>query len=465
MVSVYTRYLTTADYGTMELLDVTANFIGAVLGSRFGDALTNSYFSHETDTERRRVVSTGFLGMLCLGFALAASSFYFSDPLSMLVFGNVDYARYFHLSFMTLGASLPSEAAFAYIRALNRSTLFTSLQVMRIFIMLGLNVLFLVGLGFGLVGILYSALIGMLIGLVVLAVFVFSRCGVHFDASIFRRQLKFSLPLVMNPAGMIFVHYGDRFFLKSAVSLSEIGIYALAYKVGMLVSYLVNPVMSYWRSQMYEIMKTGSDHIYPRLSTYLVLFLVSLGLGFSLFARAAVDLLAGSAFHRAAVLVPLVSAGYVMLNASEFFRSVLLLAGKPGREARIMFVGTVFCIAAYATMIPRWKLWGAAGASASTFAVLLIYGFVKAQKVRHVNLEVGRLVRIMIAALISFAVYTVLPRYGFSVEALEASGCALLYVVVLWASGFVEPEEWDHLRQIAARVLPRARTQTAGSLK
>ena len=421
MLPVYTRWLTTSDYGTMELLEITSGFIGALVGSRFGDALTNTYFNATTDTERRRTVSTALVGMSIAGAAVVGLSFLFAPYLSRAIFGSSEQTEYFHYTFAALGIFLPSEAVFAYIRALNKSALYSALQIARMLIMVLLNLLFLVGMHLGIRGILFSSMAGAAITQVALTVFAVSRCGWAFDASIFKRQLRFSAPLVIGPAGMMFVHYGDRMFLKGVVSLGDIGIYALAYKIGMLVSYLVNPVLFYWRSQMYEMMKPGADRIYPRLVTYMTLFIVTLGLLCALFARPVVELLAGSAFQQAAVFVPLVSLGYVMLNVSEFFRSILLFANRPGREAHITAVGAVFCLVAYSALIPTWKLWGAAAASAATFAVLLIYGVWQAQKAVPAHLEAGRLARIVFGALTAFAVYTILPRQGFWLETTEAT--------------------------------------------
>src|ERR1022692_2596001 len=74
MLPIYTRYLSPADYGVMELLDVTVNVIGLLAGSRLGQALFYFYFAAEGEEARRTCISTTLLAtvLVATGLALAA---------------------------------------------------------------------------------------------------------------------------------------------------------------------------------------------------------------------------------------------------------------------------------------------------------------------------------------------------------------------------------------------------------
>ena len=56
-------------------------------------------------------------------------------------------------------------------------------------------------------------------------------------------------------AGEFVLHFGDRVFLRGAVSLADLGLYGLAYKLGMVVLYLSTPFFTYWNAQMVGIVR------------------------------------------------------------------------------------------------------------------------------------------------------------------------------------------------------------------
>src|SRR5689334_9559085 len=72
LLPLYTRYLTPGDYGVLELLDLTVNLAGILIGGRLGQALFYFYFSAGTEEEKDKCISMAFLCSLLLGCACAA---------------------------------------------------------------------------------------------------------------------------------------------------------------------------------------------------------------------------------------------------------------------------------------------------------------------------------------------------------------------------------------------------------
>ncbi|MBV8729597.1 MAG: lipopolysaccharide biosynthesis protein, partial [Acidobacteriia bacterium] len=61
LLPIYTRFLTPADYGVMELLDITVNLVSLLLGARMGQAIFYFYFAASTKEEKDKCISTAFL--------------------------------------------------------------------------------------------------------------------------------------------------------------------------------------------------------------------------------------------------------------------------------------------------------------------------------------------------------------------------------------------------------------------
>ena len=53
-IPVYTRFLTPADYGTLELLDLTSYLFAALIGTNFGHSIFYYHSAAQTAEERAR---------------------------------------------------------------------------------------------------------------------------------------------------------------------------------------------------------------------------------------------------------------------------------------------------------------------------------------------------------------------------------------------------------------------------
>src|ERR1035441_10327999 len=65
-IPIYTRYLTPADYGIMELLDLTSLLIAALIGSNFGHSLYYYYAEAKTEEGKAQCISAAYYGSLFL---------------------------------------------------------------------------------------------------------------------------------------------------------------------------------------------------------------------------------------------------------------------------------------------------------------------------------------------------------------------------------------------------------------
>ena len=64
LVPIYTRYLTPADYGILNLVGVFTSLLVTILGLGIPDSIFRYYIAEDTDRGRRRVLSA------CLGLLL-----------------------------------------------------------------------------------------------------------------------------------------------------------------------------------------------------------------------------------------------------------------------------------------------------------------------------------------------------------------------------------------------------------
>src|SRR5204862_2653322 len=76
MLPVYTRYLTPADYGVLQLIDMVVEVASIVAGSRLGAGIFRYYHKAETERVRRAVLSTALI-VIVTCYAAATTAMYF----------------------------------------------------------------------------------------------------------------------------------------------------------------------------------------------------------------------------------------------------------------------------------------------------------------------------------------------------------------------------------------------------
>lgn len=448
MLPIYTRYLSPADYGVMELLDVTVNVIGLVAGSRLGQALFYFYFAVEGEEARKTCISTTLLATALVGAALALAAFPASGALSSLVFGSARYASFLRLALGTFACSLVLESGYCWMRMIGRSGQYVRATLANLGISLCLGVVLLVGFGMGLKGLLIAGLMASASVAAYVLWSALAQNGVRLDRHLLRRVFVYSLPLGVSGLSVFLIHYGDRIFLRSQVTLSQIGIYSLAYKLGMAISFLHAPFFLHWMARVSAVVRSPDGRrVYIKTLTYLTVVLTSAVVFLAVFARPLVSLLTTPAFHSAAELAPWIGLAYLFRALGAHLQGIFTAEGKPNAELRANGLGSIVCLIAYATLIPLFKLWGAVAATLIAFFVILVYTFWEAQRLRHFRFEYRRLVKIAgIAFTCVFCFYLFGPS-GFLAE--SATG-VLVMALYGWAIVFGVFEREERTEGVAA---------------
>jgi len=457
LLPIYTRYLSPADYGVLELLDLTSYVLSSLLGSRLGDALCYFYAAETTEEDRDRAATTALVSALAMGALGALGGILFSGPLGEAVFRTTAYTPYFHLLFLNFVMAMPLEVGLAYLRVRNQSTLFTICLSARLAVSILCNVWFLAVWSMGVKAILWSTLVASGTLLVGIAAAVFSSTRLTFDWALCRRMAAYAFPIGVGGVAMLVIHYGDRFFLQRSASLADVGIYSLAYKLGMLISYVQLPFTTYWTSQMYQIVRGDNGQaINARVCTYVFLALSSAGVAIAVLSRPALNLLTTPAFRSASQFIPLIVAAYVIRGLGDQFRNVFLMENRTGSDAQTSTVGSLFCLAAYILLIPRFKMWGAAAATLIAFVALAAFSYWKSQRIKKYPYETGRLVKIGASAVAAVAVALIAAPEGVTGQLLAGAASLILYAVLLVASGFFTRDEIQTVKELRVYVWQRA---------
>ncbi len=423
MLPIYTRYLTTSDYGVIEMLGTVLDFVAIIVGLRVGEALFRFYSEYEDLQEKNEVISTGLFLVAALNIFGILAVFLFSKPLSLLLFDSSNYARLLVLfSFTLLGAAL-IEIPMAYLRALQRPWFFVFFSTLHLLIQFSLNIYFVVVKGMRVEGVVYGAVLSTSLMSIILLTYTIRQTGLSFSLAKARQLFSFSWPLIITSFIAFYIVFGDRYFLKFYWGLSEVGIYGLGNKFGLLISFVVNPFFNIWQSERYSIVKHDNaesqfHNIILVFSIILILMVVFLSITIEDILR----VMAAQSFWEAHKVVPLLLSAY----AFDALYNITNLGILIQKRTYLFIYGNLIAAAVitvgYIVLIPSMGAMGAAWATLCAYFVRFLWITYQSQKLYNLKIPWKE---ILIASMVGIFIYI------FSILGPEEFWASIFYKLTL----------------------------------
>jgi O-antigen/teichoic acid export membrane protein len=387
MLPIYTRYLTTADYGVLELLSTTIDVIGMLAGIGLAASVFKYYAEAQTDSDRRELISTVTIGTTALSLIVTVVGIAASPALTRLLFEPNITPEYFQLFFLIYFFQNIGNLALILVQAEERSRLFVVLNVGKLFVTLALTIWFVVELHLGIRGVLLSSLIATASMSVGFAIYIVRRVGFRFSAERFTSLARFGAPIALWTIGSFILTFSDRYFLNHYAGPSAVGIYSLAYKFSFLLSaFAVAPFSQIWEPRRFAIAKQpDAGDIYRRMFLYLNLALFVGAILIVLFIRDVLAIMVTPAFLPAYRVVPLLLVTTIIQQWTGYANLGLYLKNATNLYAWSAAIGVAAAIALNFLLIPRYGMFGAAWATVAAYSIRFVPVYLFSQAKYRVN--------------------------------------------------------------------------------
>jgi len=454
LLPLYTRYLTPAEYGTLEVLNRLGEL--AVVFLLFGGIRQAALAFHgqSADGMQRGQVMGSAVVLVCVT-ALAGGSLLMvlCEPLGRaLDVGGSGLVR------LAVWAMILDGMNFVLLvgpQARQEPVFFVTITATQFLLRVACSILFVVGLGWGVAGVLLATVItaGLHALVLVSQQLLRSRCRLHWPT--LRDMTRFAA--VFLPGGLAFfvLNHGDRFILREYGGLEEVGTYALGYKLALAVVLLCRASLgTVWNARLYEAARQPrAPEMFGRVVTRSLAAYLWGGVGLCVFQDEVVHFVGGPFYAAAAGIIPPVVLAYYFLTAADLMDGAFYVQRRPELKTLVALASMLVTFLLYFGLIP---IWGASGAALATLVGFMFHGgltLVISQRVFPVRYERRRLVAAMSAALILWLGSRCLPMSPWAM-AVKAC-CWLALPGFLWAAGLVSPEEKRWLMDVGHGLLRR----------
>ncbi len=461
LLPLYTRHLTTGDYGIAEIL-----FAGVVTASivvRLGliEAVLRFYYREDEDPER--IVAATFSGLFWFATIGALIALPFAGPLSELLLDPHNPTALHQGTELTRIAigGLWVLTMFEYLLTLyrldERARAYFLTTIANVLATIALTVILVVGVGDGARGLLLGS---YLTGAAFVLVLIFEqrrRLTLRLDPPLLKRLLRFGLPTMPAEVSLYLLNLVDRVIIIHVSGPTQAGLYSVAVKFAQAVNVLVRGFQLAWPPLAYSIRDDDeARRIYATVITLFVAGCTWLVVGLWLLARYLLRVFAAPEFFAAYEVVGLIAAAVTLY---ALYMVMVVVLGRTGRtefNLPAAIAALVSNVALNLILVPPLGIVGAGLALVGSYLVVVALMYVFTERLFPVPYEWARLARVLIvaAALVGFA-EVVLPTAGF-LGFVARLALGLLYPAVLFATGFFTDEErgWlgylRHPRQLAA---------------
>lgn len=459
LLPLYTHYLRPADYGTLEVLDLTMSLLGMLLNIGIMAAVLRFYAEAKSDQERRQIVGSAFIAMAVTGCCLGIAGFISLQHLASLVVGPSIPPVYIGLSFASFLLNYVTTVPITYLRAKEASGRLMLLDVVTTSAILALAVYCMAVLKWSLYGVLWSALVVGCVRAPLLILWTIRGIGIGMDWGVLRKMAAFGAPLVFSNLALFTLNFSDRFFLQRLRSLDVVGVYAAGYKFGFILNFsFIQAFNMMWQVRMYIIHRQPDyEKTFAQVLAFYFLVLSFAALGLSLFGADIVRLMVDRHYSGAERVIPVVSLAYVCLAIGSFLQLGMFLSGRTSMIGKLSAAAAMVSIGLNYLLISFYGMLGAAWATVLGFAFLALGSHYYSQRVYPMNLMVSRVLKGLVIAVALF-----LASFGFrnlGVWTAFAGKLVLLalFPVTLWLIGFLTSEELFTLLALRANVVQTAR--------
>lgn len=383
LVPIYTRVLTTTEYGFYDLVYTTIQLFVPILTLNISEAVMR--FLMKDGVSKKSVFSIAvldiFIGSIAFALLLLVNNlFSLSDLISQ-------YSIYIFVIFVfyTLNNFL-----IQFSKGIDKIGVTAISGVISTAVMLAMNVILLVVFDWGLLGFF----IANVCGYVIPCIYIVSRLRlwelfeIKIDKKLQWEMVYYALPLVLNILSWWVNNTSDRYIVTAIVGIQASAIISVAYKIPQILSTISAIFIQSWQISAIKIQEDKSDTTFvSNMLLYYNALLLIIASGIILFVKPISNILFGISFYSAWELVPFLIISSLFNAISGCIGAIMGAKMDTHNIAKSALVGMITNII---LNIVLTFLMGPQGITISTLIASFLIFYMRKDSVKEINSETYR---------------------------------------------------------------------------
>ena len=370
LLPIMTRYLTPEEYGIIAYIDAIVIFIFVLSVMSLNSYLLREYYELKDKVKQEKLIGNFFIFLIVYNIV----SFFIFTGLLSLLFGFLDLQfDFFHIMLLALiGNFFEIFSIFPQIifRIQEKAIPYIYFTISKACLQMGSILVLLIYLDQGVFSKYYAVLVINVLFAVISLYIVRKNAIFSFDFSQIKQGLKFSLPLMIGAMSFLILDVSDRFILEQYVSLSDLGLYSIAYTLGFAVNVIINGSYKAFEPLLFREAKQANfiNSFYTIKKQYMFL-VFTVGLLVIMFSQELLYFMTSEKFHEAYYLVPFIVLAAISKGIYTLYAVLLMVQKKTKVLSYAVLIGAITNIAINLLFLGAY---GSVVAAISTFIAFLL---------------------------------------------------------------------------------------------
>lgn len=383
LLPLYTKYLTTEEYGTYDLINTYLILLVPIISLELSDALFRFLIDTRKNIEKEKQVLSSIVYGILIAITIVGILAVIVDNFMKIKFL---YYILFNVIMMTF-----SNIALQSARGLGNNKVYSIGSVITALCTIIISSAFLKFTKYKVEGILIATGIANL--LCAIYIFVDLKLYNKIKVKAFRRTqlsqaLKYSMPLIPNSISWWIINVSDRTMISTMVNVGANGIYSVANKFSSaFVSLYTVFNLSWSESASLSIEDSDKDKFFNETINQMMRLFSSMGIGLIACMPFIFNIFVDSNYNEAYCYIPLLIIGSI-LNIFVGLISAIYVAKKMTNEiAKTSILSALINIGINIFAINWFGIYGACISTICAFLVMFIYRYIDLQK--HIKLMIN----------------------------------------------------------------------------
>lgn len=414
LIPFYTRVLTPADYGVLELIGTITFLVGTFAGLGLTGATARYFFIAEDPNEKGRVLYTSMVIRLIANGSITILVIPFAWKISEFLFQTTEYTWAIVLALLSIPIFALSELQEMIYRYYRKTIRYVIILLLRSIIVPVTGILFVVIIKLGVTGVYLASLISAFL-IFVTAYYTFSKTKFvrKFSWSWAVKMFKFGYPLIFSGIAVWVLAICDRYIILYFGNTTDVGLYSIGFKFAQIIL-LINTAINL--SSVILIMESydsEKDTNKPKTKNFLtnmwyiyLIICVPIATFTSIFSVDIVRLLTTPDYLLGALVIPFITFSLVFDQSKSITGNGMTLKENTKPVAVITLIITLLNVILNIALVPILNFVGAAIATCISSLVYLILMYIYSQKYFFIR---RNLLPVYLYIFASFSISTIAP--------------------------------------------------------
>jgi len=371
-----TTYLTKTEYGIIDVFTNISFIITPLIGLNVSASIIRYYFE-KNKFDFSVFIYNIILFLILFGIGLSiitfALSYLFSDFLEQ---ENIPYII-IPLAVLYALFSQVIEVTLSIWRAQEKPLKFGLFRIIKTITDFGISIYFIVFLKYGWEGRVYVSVF-VAFTFSILAI-IMLKSAINIKKKYNKRYLKiainYSAPLILHSIGGYIISFSDRFIILYYLGIEEVGRYAVAYQIGMVMSFINSSFNQAWTPYLFSILKENNVKKKIKIQKYnKYYFILMLVLALIIYFVVPIiyDFFIGKEFEADPQIVLWVLLGYAFNGMYKIIVNYMFYYKNTKKLSLITIISSLINVIFSIILIPFLGLLGASISTAIGFLVMFI---------------------------------------------------------------------------------------------